>query len=158
MMRYAISPGQTVFARWRNGYYYPAIADAVLEDHIQAAFLDGYRAQVSKEHVLELEEAYKTLDFQGNWKHGGLFFKGVIASHDPMIMHYKDGDVEQIELSQLRGKPPKPDKKTANPAPDRHLSATRDRDTEIRLEQLKSLHKSGMLTKEEYKQRRDALR
>ena len=96
--------GKTVFARWEpNGYYYPAIVSEVLPNHIKAAYLDGYSATVANEHVLSLQEGYETLEFQGNWQHCGIFYKGVIASRNPLIMNYNDGDVEIIELEQLRG-------------------------------------------------------
>jgi len=96
--------GKTVFARWEpNGYYYPAIISEVLDNRIKAAFLDGCSAVVANQHVLSLQEGYDILAFQGNWKHGGIFFKGVIANHNPMVMNYNDGDVEIIQLDQLRG-------------------------------------------------------
>ena len=155
-MAYMISVGQMVFARWGNSYYYPALVAEVHDNQIKAAYLDGSVGMVSKEHVLELQEAFETLEFQGNWRHGGFFFKGRIASRDPLIIHYNDGDTEQIELRQLRGKLPKPDKKTASPYADPQTVPARDK--EQRLEQLKSLHKAGMLTKEEYKQRKKLLR
>jgi len=41
--------------------------------------------------------------FQGNWKYKKLFYRGVISSYQPMIMNYDDGDVEKIQLDQLRG-------------------------------------------------------
>ena len=99
--------GQTVFAKWvSDGFYYPAIIGEILDNHIRAAFLDGDSGMVLKEQVLSLQEGYKILSFQSNWKHGGIYFKGVIANYQPMIMNYNDGDVEMIELSQLRGARP----------------------------------------------------
>ena len=138
-MRFMASSGQTVFARWKDGYYYPAIVDEVLGSEIKVSYLDGYTGQVSREHVVELQEAFQTMKFQGNWKNGGLFFKGTLSSQLPMIMNYDDGDVEQIALVQLRGSKPV-------------------RDVTAELEQLKSLYKAGLLTKEEYKHRRSLLK
>jgi len=144
-----VSPGQTVFARWSDGYYYPATVDEVLGDHIKASFLDGDTGLVAKEHVVELQEAFETMHFQGNWQYEGFFFKGVLSSQLPMIMNYNDGDVEQIELGQLRGTmpKPKPNKETAEPP----ISAKEY------MGQLKSLYKAGLLTKEEYKRRKNLL-
>jgi len=141
-MGFMISSGQTVFARWRNGYYYPATVEEVLGNEIKVSFLDGYKGKVARAHVVELQEAFQTMQFQSNWKHGGIFFKGKLTSQLPMIMHYDDGDVEEITLDQLRGRPPRP------PAGD----------VTAELEQLKSLYKAGLLTKEEYKHRRSLLR
>ena len=99
--------GKTIFARWSpDGYYYPAVVGEVQEKHIRANFLDGQTAMVSKEHTIELQEAFKILDFEGNWKNSGGFYKGVITSHEPTTMNYDDGDVEQIDLKQLRGAKP----------------------------------------------------
>lgn len=99
--------GQTIFARWEsNGFYYPAIISEIFDNYIRAAYLDGDSGTVLKEHVLSLQEGYKILNFQGNWKYGGIFYKGIIASQQPLIMNYNDGDVEIIELAQLRGARP----------------------------------------------------
>ena len=141
-MRFTASPGQTVFAPWRDGYYYPATIDEVLGTDIKVSYLDGYKGQVAREDVVELQEAFQTMQFQGNWKHGGLFYKGTLSSDLPMTMYYNDGDVEQITLEQLRGAMP----------------AKAARDVTVELEQLKSLYKSGLLTKEEYRHRKSLLR
>jgi len=103
----SLSVGKTVFARWEgNGFYYPAVIAGLFDNSIKAAFLDGDSAMVSVEFVLPLREAFATLAFQGNWKNAGLFFKGTVANQDPLIMNYNDGDVEIVELSQLRGARP----------------------------------------------------
>jgi len=78
-----VSPGQTVFARWGEKYYYPALVDEVLEQQIRVSYLDGDVGLVAKEDVLELQKGFEMLQFQGNWQHGGVFFKGKIASHLP---------------------------------------------------------------------------
>jgi len=147
-------PGETVFARWRDGYYYPAVVDVVLGNELKVSYLDGYTGQVSVEHVVEMQEAFETMQFQGNWKSGGFFFKGTIASFLPaMIMHYNDGDVEQIELHQLRGVRPKAAKTAARTEQAEPIQSERDA-----LKELKSWLKAGLITKEEYKRRRDLLR
>ena len=160
-MLHTVSVGQTVFARWRDGYYYPAIVAEVLSGHIKANYLDGDVGIVPNEHVMSLQEGFETLNFQGNWRYLGFFYKGVITSHEPMIMNYNDGDVEQVELRQLRGKMPKAQKQTtgffsslfssAPPAPP-------VRNAEDRLEQLESMYKTGLISKEEYEQRKRLLR
>jgi hypothetical protein len=102
-----ISSGKTVFARWGpDGYYYPGIVGQVLDNHVKIAFLDGYSGLVTKEQIIELEMAFETLNFEGNFQNGGGFYKGVVSSRNPMIINYDDGDVEQIDLKQLRGARP----------------------------------------------------
>jgi len=97
------APGQTVFARWKDGYYYPAVVDEVAENNVKVSFLDGHMGFASKGHVVQLQEAFQTMQLQGNWQNHGIFFKGRLNSQEPMMMYYNDGDVEQIELKQLRG-------------------------------------------------------
>ena len=98
------SLGQTVFAQWSSdGYYYPATVGDILENHVRVSFLDGDAGTVSKAHIVELGEAFKVMEFEGNWKYLGMFYKGVISSSQPLIMDYDDGDVERIQLNQLRG-------------------------------------------------------
>ena len=60
-----------------------------------------------KTEILEFEDALNILQLEGNWKHFGLFYKGRISNLNPLVMSYNDGDIEQIELSQLRGKLPR---------------------------------------------------
>ena len=94
---------QLCFALWKDGYYYPAIISEVLPNHAKVALLDGSSGITSKDHVVELAEAFETMEFEGKFRNWWFFYKGKITSHNPMIMHYYDGDVEQIELRQLRG-------------------------------------------------------
>ena len=103
MNTYMISQGQTVFARWKDGYYYPAVVDEVKECAVKVSFLDGYVGLVPSGHIVELQEAFQTMQLQGNWQNHGIFFKGVLESQESMTMYYDDGDVEQVELKQLRG-------------------------------------------------------
>jgi len=98
---------QTVFARWSDGYYYPAVADEISEHGVKVSFLDGGSCFVSNEQIVELCEAFRTMQIQGNWQNQGLFYNGRLDnSQDPMVMYYNDGDVEAVELSQLRGARP----------------------------------------------------
>jgi len=101
-------PDGTVFARRTDGYFYPGILGEREQfgDNTQINFLDGQIAMVPEHDILELNQAFSTLHMEGNWKHGGIFFKGRIASQNPMVMHYNDGDVEIIQLRQLRGAKP----------------------------------------------------
>lgn len=94
---------QTIFARWDDGYYYPAVIAENLGSQMRVAFLDGDVSMVEKGNILELEEGLNILQMQGNWQYGGLFYKGVISGRRPMIMNYNDGYTEVIELKQLRG-------------------------------------------------------
>jgi hypothetical protein len=96
----------SVFARWSDGYYYPATIGATYDKHIQALYLDGDVADVQKEHVVELQKALDTFALEGNWKNQGTFYTGKLSGRQPMIMNYDDGDVEQVQLHQLRGKRP----------------------------------------------------
>ena len=94
---------QVVFARWDKRYYYPGIIVETMPEHARVNFLDGDSSTVLNEHIISKDEAFKILDFQGNYNYWGLYYKGVISSYQPLIMSYNDGDVEQIELKQLRG-------------------------------------------------------
>ena len=157
-MRFMVSPGQTVFARWKNSYYYPAVVDEVLDSQIKVTYLDGYKGTVAREHVMELQEAFETLQLQGNWKKGGIFFKGALASHQPpLIMNYNDGDVEQVELVQLRGSIPKSNQKTMGSSPEPEVRSSFQRDPKAGLEQLKSMRKAGLIDKAEFKRRKGLL-
>jgi len=148
MSRFTASPGQTVFARWKNSYYYPAMVDAVTDDGVKVTYLeDGLSALVSHEYIVELQEAFDTMQFQGNWQHGGFFYKGKLASHLPLVMHYNDGDVEQIELSQLRGTRPEPVEESVPIQSEKEA-----------VKELKTLLKNGLISKEEFKRRRNLLR
>ena len=96
---------QTVFAIWnRDKYYYPATIIESYENHAKVLYLDGDSATVLKTNIISLQDAFKTLRFEGNWQEEGWFYKGHIASYQPLIMNYNDGDVEQISMRQLRGK------------------------------------------------------
>ena len=94
------------FARWKNGYYYPGTAVQATDTYTTVLFLDGCTLNVPKEQILELEEGFRTLRFEGNWKNDGLFYKGVVSGRNPMVMNYNDGDVEVVQLVQLRGAKP----------------------------------------------------
>jgi len=148
------SPGQTVFARYKDGYYYPAVVDAVLDGQVKVSYLDGDEGLAEQEHIMELQEAFDTMQFQGNWKHGGLFYKGKITSHLPMIMHYNDGDVEQIELVQLRGKRPEAAKKPEKAKKEPVLVQSEKE----AIKELKAMRKNGLISKEEFKRMKNQMR
>ena len=198
--RTRVSSGQTVFARWSDGYYYPAVVAEVLDNQIKAAFLDGDSGLVSKDHVIDLEDGFKLLQLQGNWQHHGYFFKGTIENPALMIMHYNDGDVEQVELVQLRGA--LPGEKRARKRSGlvrlgiglafvggivgwsvdlpflgifigllvgmifigiisvwrRMTFSSASQSVSPEAEQLRSLYQAGLITKEEYKRRKNLLR
>ena len=99
----SIQINQLCFALWSDGRYYPAVVSEVYHDRVKVAFLDGSSGEASKEHIVDLQEAFKTMDFQGRWQHGLFWYKGTLSTHRPMVMNYDDGSVEQIELRQLRG-------------------------------------------------------
>ena len=100
----AITQGETVFARWApDGYYYPGVVDSIEENQVNIIFLDGDEAAVPVAHIIELETALNRLALEGNWQYGGLFYPGNLSNRVPMIMNYDDGDVEQVQLAQLRG-------------------------------------------------------
>jgi len=90
------------FARWTDGKYYPAVISDLLNSHAKVAYLDGDTGMVSIEHIINLYEGFETLTFQGNWKNWG-YYDGVLSSTSPLIMEYDDGEVEQLNLKQLRG-------------------------------------------------------
>jgi len=102
-----VQTNQLCFAPFEGGYYYPAVTGEVFIDRVKVVFLDGYESYVPKEQVMELQEAFNSMEFQGKWKNGWFYFKGILSSHQPLIMCYDDGDVEHINLNQLRGVIPK---------------------------------------------------
>jgi len=78
---------QTVFARWNDGYYYPAVLDEVSENNAKVSFLDGDSGLVLKENIVGLQEAFQTMQIQGNWKNNGIFFNGRLDdSQEPIMM------------------------------------------------------------------------
>ena len=100
----AITQGETVFALWEpDGYYYPGVVAAIIERQARISFLDGDEDLVPVEHIINLDTALNTLALEGNWEFLGLFYTGNLSSREPMIMLYDDGDVEQVQLVQLRG-------------------------------------------------------
>jgi len=159
-MDLTISPGQTVFARWKKRYYYPAIVDEVFDTHVNVTYLDKEVAVVAKEHIIPLQAAFDTLQFQGNWQHGGLYYKGKLASQLPLIMHYNDGDVEQVDLSQLRGTRPE---LTPRPTPAQGPVKKSKKDPvpiqseKEAVRELKALRKNGLISKEEFKRMKQQL-
>ena len=98
--------GQTVFARWNDGYYYPGRVDSVGDYEVKISFFDGDNGTAKHKHVMPLEQGMRELSLQGNWLNRGIFFRGSVSGESPMIMHYADGDVEEIQLAQLRGARP----------------------------------------------------
>lgn len=99
-------PHQPVFAKKeKSEYYYPAKTWEIFDDTANVAFLDGKTEKLSKQHILHQDEAFKILQFEGKWKNRRFFYKGVLNSEE-MRMDYNDGDVEYVELSQLRGRMP----------------------------------------------------
>ena len=94
---------QVCFACWTDGHYYPGVVTEVLPGHAKIAFLDNDTGFVPNEHIVGLDEAFETMEFQGKWQNGLFYYKGVLSSHRPLIMHYNDGAIEKIDLKQLRG-------------------------------------------------------
>ena len=99
-------PEHVVFARWRDGFFYPGVAGEWVNGQRMIAFLDGDTGLAAQHDILPLEDALARLELQGNWQHLGMFFRGSLGSRSPLVMHYNDGDVEQIQLRQLRGAMP----------------------------------------------------
>ena len=96
--------GQNVFARWDNSeFYFPGIVSSVNGNHLDISFLDGDEGTVSIADVLELNEAFSILKLQGNWDYGDEWYSGKISKTKPLTMQYDDGEVEEVELIQLRG-------------------------------------------------------
>jgi len=93
---------QLCFAPWLDGYYYPAVVEDILQDHVRVAFLDSDKRTVPKEQVVGLQEAFNTMTFQGNWRDGYCYFGGFLTNHQPLVMVYNDGEVEHVNLYQLR--------------------------------------------------------
>ena len=101
-----------VFAKWNSamnlgGYYYPAHITEMDNGQLLANFLDGDSGIIADGDTMDLQEAFNVLEIQGNWQFGGFFYKGRITNRNPVVMSYNDGHVEQVQLSQLRGRLPK---------------------------------------------------
>jgi len=95
--------GQTVFARFDSSeFYFPGIISVINESQLDIAYLDGDKGTVLIADVLELNQALNTLKLQGNFHYEG-WYPGKISKTEPLTMQYDDGDVEQVELKQLRG-------------------------------------------------------
>jgi hypothetical protein len=95
--------GQKVFALWEDdGYYYPALIDEVFKDCYKVSYLDGEEDTVPKQCVVQLQEALKTMSLECNLNKSGVFYGCVLSNHQPLTVTYDDGEVEQIEISQLR--------------------------------------------------------
>ena len=102
------SAAQMVFARWKSGkYFYPGVVKGVHEGNATVLFFDGEMGVAAMDDILELEDALTSLNLEGNWNNFGFYYKGTIAGREPLVMHYNDGDVELVELGQLRGRRPK---------------------------------------------------
>jgi hypothetical protein len=101
---YDIIPnGEKVFARWKDGYFYPGIVSTISDDKYLISYLNGSKDYVPKNQIVGIEESLITMQLQGNWEYGGWFYKGVISNSDPLTMHYNDGDIEKIDWRQIRG-------------------------------------------------------
>ena len=101
-----VDESQVIFAPW-SGYYYPATIVGGTDTHAQIMFLNGNKAAVLRNQIVELEEAFKTMLFAANWKNKGTYYGGFISNRQPLTMSYNDGAVEQVKLGQLRGTKPK---------------------------------------------------
>jgi len=93
---------QLCFAPWPDGYYYPAVIEDVLIDHVRIAFLDCDKRTLRAEQVIGLQDAFDNMAFEGNWQDGWRYYEGILTSRQPLVMTYYDGDVEHINLYQLR--------------------------------------------------------
>jgi len=96
---------QLVFARWRGGYFYPAVILDQFDNIVRVNYLDGHDGNVPRDHVMSIEDGLNSLEFQGDWKYFGWYYKGKLNKEN-MTMYYNDGDVELVEIKQLRGRPP----------------------------------------------------
>ena len=98
------SAGQTVFARFSSGkFYFPGVIGEIIGDSAKINYLDGDKETVPIKDIIALEEAFRTLRFDGDWDNQGSWYNGVISKTHPLTMKYNDGYVEQIQLKQLRG-------------------------------------------------------
>ena len=98
--------GQIIFARHKDGYYYPATINSAFGSLIKVSFLNspnGDMQEISKSDTIELQDALKTLNLESNWENAGFFIKGTITSQHPLTILYDDKMEEKIELNQLRG-------------------------------------------------------
>ncbi|MCL2354048.1 MAG: hypothetical protein FWC69_05400 [Defluviitaleaceae bacterium] len=95
---------QVVFAKWSDGYYYPGTIWEVFSDSARVDFFDGDSEKIALDHIISLEEGFDILELQANYKHKGMFFKVKLKSREPLrVKYYMDGEMETVELVQLRG-------------------------------------------------------
>lgn len=100
-----VQANQLCFALWNGKHYYPGVVRSVSLNHVHVDFLDNFTSLVEKQYVVSLQEGLDLLEFEGCWN-GWAFFRGVLTSHQPLVMNYDDGEIEQIPLKYLRGTMP----------------------------------------------------
>ena len=106
--------GQIVFANWADdGYYYPAKANETDGDLVNINFMDGTEDQMTKEYIMNLQEAYQAMTFESDWEMKGEYYKCIITDTQPLTVKYEDDVIEQIDLIQLRGRLPKKKKRSS---------------------------------------------
>jgi len=98
--------GNLVFAIWvADGYYYPATITGNSGDYVNVRFIsDNTDDLIQSNHIVNLPDAFKNMNFESDWKNGGLYYSCEVKARDDMncFVRYTDGVNEQIHFSQLR--------------------------------------------------------
>ena len=98
--------GDLVLAQWGpDNLFYPARIAKVDGDKMKVAYYDGDVATVRKDQVKAFDWKAGTV-VQCNWKNGGQYFPGKIASveGEALQIHYDDGDKEEAGIGRCRSK------------------------------------------------------
>ena len=97
---------KAIFARWAaDGYYYPAVIEEVNENQAYIRFLGGTEDWISMDDIVELSDAYATMQLEGDWENRGGYYTCTVtdSSNSSLTVQYdEDGVVEQVDLNQLR--------------------------------------------------------
>ena len=96
---------KVVFARRDVVDYYPAVIVEDTGDCITVKFPDGSEDEVSKDNIIELAEAFLTMEFEADREKRGEYYDCAIINYkDGLTVQYDiDEETEKISLVQLRG-------------------------------------------------------
>ena len=95
--------GQRVFARWQDGFWYPATVRFADADEVMVKYDDGSAGSVTPAQVrpLVLKEGERV---QARWEGGPSYYPGKVAkwSAEKVSVHYDDGERETIGVDLIR--------------------------------------------------------
>src|SRR5207245_2751714 len=96
--------GMRVMAYWQaDGHWYPAEIKEIKDGSCKVLWDDGISKWLEPNQVSRY--TIKTGDkVQGNWKNGGLYYRGKVTSKKDKEIHivYDDGDEEDTTIDMVR--------------------------------------------------------